>query len=524
MAFAVLKFGGTSVSSRERWMTIASQVERCKADGETPVVVCSAVSGITSALEALLDSAASTGKTDGIEAIAERHAELAAELGIVDDDLDEELERLRRWITGAALLGEANPRIRARVMAQGERMSTRLGARFLQEQGIDATWLDATTALSALDGPTDSRRYLQAAVGHDPDPALQERLSGSSAVVTQGFIARGADGVVLLGRGGSDTSAAVFAARLGAVRCEIWTDVPGMFTADPRRVPGARLLRRLDYDEAQEIATTGAKVLHPRCLAPVRDAGIPLHIRCTQEPSLPGTVIGPGIGGRAPQVKAISDRAGIALVSMETVGMWQQVGFLADVFAVFKDLGLSVDSVSTSETNVTVTLDPGANPLDLATMRSLERRLAPYCSAEIIDGAASVSLVGRGIRAILHRLAPALQLFEDQRVHLVTQAASDLNLTVVVDADQAARLVDKLHATLFAHRGDDDDLGPTWTELMDPARDDTQEIVVPWYFRRAADLQALRTRRRSTSTTDQRFAAGEGRWWACPRWTGCSSR
>ena len=497
MPFAVLKFGGTSVSTRARWEVIAEQMKRCMAAGETPVVVCSAVSGITSALEEVLDRAAATGKADGVDSIMARHVQLATELEISLAPIDGELEQLRRLVTGAALLGEAGPRIRARVMSLGERMSTKLGAEFLRSYGIPVHWLDATEALTAMEEPgaTPSRRWLQAVVGHAADPALQARLGSEQAVITQGFMAKGSEGVVLLGRGGSDTSATVFAARLAAVRCEIWTDVPGMFTANPRQVPGARLLRRLDYDEAQEIATMGAKVLHPRCLAPVRDASIPLQIRCTQDPALPNTEIGPGVGGVGPQVKAISHRTGIVLVSMETVGMWQQVGFLADVFAVFKRLGMSVDSVSTSETNVTATLDPGANALEPRALEELVNALAPYCAATVTAGCASVSLVGRGIRAILHRLAPALQLFEDHRVHLVTQAASDLNLTVVVDDDQATRLVDRLHATLFAHRGDGEELGPTWTELMEPGSEPLGDGSVHetlWYVRRVNDLRQLR--------------------------------
>ena len=151
----------------------------------------------------------------------------------------------------------------------------------------------------------------------------------------KGFIARNGDGeTVLLGRGGSDTSAALFAAKIGAERCEIWTDVPGVYTANPRDIPDARMLRLLGYDEAQEIASSGASVLHPRCLGPVRRHGIPLHVRCTQRPELVGTVVGPNAPDTA-EVKVISARRGITLISMNALGMWQRVGFLADVFACF---------------------------------------------------------------------------------------------------------------------------------------------------------------------------------------------
>src|ERR1700694_1391154 len=287
----------------------------------------------------------------------------------------------------------------------------------------------------------------------------------AAAILTQGFIARNRDGAtVLLGRGGSDTSAATFAAKLGAGRCEIWTDVPGLFTANPAFIPSARLLRWLDYDEAQELATSGAKVLHPRSIPPLRRHGIPLHVLCTDRPEAPGTVISQAGPASGPQVKAVSSRRGITLVSMDTVSMWHQVGFLAEVFACFASHGLSIDSVSTSETNVTVSLDPGANALP-AAVQELLRELAGLCEPRLIAPAASLSLVGRGIRTILHALGPVLEAFEELKIHMVTQSASDLNLTFFVDEEQSERLVRQLHGLLFGQTAETALLGPTWSEL-----------------------------------------------------------
>src|SRR5690606_8274046 len=154
-------------------------------------------------------------------------------------------------------------------------------------------------------------------------------------------------------------------------RCEIWTDVPGMFTANPRDVPTARLLRRLDYDEAQEISSMGAKVLHPRCIAPCKAAHIPLSIHSTDRPEMQGTVISDDPAGTTPQVKAITRKSGVMLVSMETFGMWQQVGFLADLFHIFKEHGVSIDLVSTSEANVTCSLDQAATALPNSVLEAL---------------------------------------------------------------------------------------------------------------------------------------------------------
>lgn len=497
--WVVLKFGGTSVSTLERWQTIATVVRERMDEGLRPLVVCSALSGVTNDLERLLKDAVVGKHQSVLEALEDKHRALAAALDVpVDSTIGEDLDNLGRLLLGLSLIREVSPRLHARVLAHGEILATRLGSAFLNRSGVDTAWLDARDWLVSVDEPllSESRRILSASCAHELDPELVEGLSHQRAAVliTQGFIARDTGGdTVLLGRGGSDTSAAYFAAKLGAARCEIWTDVPGMYTANPRQVPSARLLRSLDYDEAQEIASTGAKVLHPRCLPPVRRARIPMHIRCTERPDLEGTVISSEVPAAGAQVKAISARSGITLISMDTVGMWQQVGFLADTFACFKRLGLSIDLVSTSETNVTVSLDPAANALNPAVMRTLLAELGAFCRARTIGPCASVSLVGRNIRGILHQLGPALQVFEEHKIHLISQAASDLNLSFVVDEDQAERLTRQLHALLFQNRPRDAVLGPSWRELFGEETAEQDEAMGPgvWWRNRRDELLEL---------------------------------
>lgn len=489
----VLKFGGTSVSSRERWETIGSIIRKQLEDGEKPFVVCSALSGISNLLEKLLKEAVQGNHQDVIDEIERRHVALAAELDLnAGQLLGPYFEELERMALGASLVREVSPRLHARILATGELMSTTLGAAFLKNQGIDLAWLDARDVLRAVEEPnvSTSRRYLSATCSSEPDPDLQQRLSEGSADahLTQGFIARNAAGdTVLLGRGGSDTSAAYFAAILEAGRLEIWTDVPGMFTANPHQIPAARLLRQLHYNEAQELATTGGKVLHPRCLDPVRRYGIPLHIRCTLEPDMEGTRISNDVPDFGAQVKAISSKKGITLISMETIGMWQQVGFLSDIFSVFTRNGLSVDLVTTSESNITVSLDPVANAFNPDTIKSLLRDLSAYCTAREVSPCASVSLVGRNIRSVLHELGPALEVFDEQQIYMVSQAASDLNLSFVVDEAQADRLVRKLHAQLFANRLPDELLGPTWQQLFgkEPVQAAAEQV---WWRKRQQEL------------------------------------
>jgi len=488
-AWIVIKLGGTSVSSRQNWDKVLAEVREHLAAGKRVLLVQSALSGVTNALEALLTTADEAGQRLKLDAIALRHRTFAAELGVPPDAvLAPYLERLQRLAAGARLTGEVTPRLKAEVMACGELMASALAALYLQQTGVAVGWVDARTLLETTPLPNQSAaaHYLSAACPSDPDPRLAARLQElGSVALTQGFIARDGRGeTVLLGRGGSDTSAAYFAAKLQAERLEIWTDVPGLFSADPRDVPAARLLRQLDYDEAQEIASSGGKVLHPRCIEPVRRFGIPLHIRHTPDPSLPHTVIGGGKPSGA-RVKAVSLRPGVVLVSMETAGMWQQVGFLADAFACFKRHGLSVDLLSTSETCVTASLDPVANAAPEGVLDALLQDLSSLCRPRLITGCAAVSLVGRDIRSNLHRLAPVLELFEERRVHLTSQAANDLSLAFVVDEVDAARLVRELHALLIPSGEGDELFGPAWQELRSPPAPPAEPA---WWIRKRAAL------------------------------------
>jgi diaminopimelate decarboxylase/aspartate kinase len=508
----VLKFGGTSVSSPGNWHNIVAVVRKRQAEGLRPVLVHSALSGITDLLDELLARAAAGDWADVMAQIEERHRALARALGLATlPDLEGHFEELRRVASGIELIGEVSDRLRARVMAAGEIMATRLGAAYLAAQGLDVEWLDARSLLRAEERPNTTERagFLSATCNFEPDPELQRRLAHAGRVyVTQGFVASDAQGdTVLLGRGGSDTSGSYLAAKLGAQRLEIWTDVPGMFTANPRTVSGARLLRSLDYDEAQEIASSGARVLHPRCILPAKQSAIPLTIHATHLPDLEGTEITATGGDGAARVKAVCVKKGITLVALETLGMWHEVGFLADAFAVFKQHGLSIDLVSTSETNVTVTLDPAVNALEPRALQRLVTDLARICRVEVIGPCAAVSLVGRNIRAVLHRLGEALELFEEQKIYLVTQAANDLNLTFVVDEEQGDRLVRRLHDLTVHHVPSDRVLGPTWEQIHGRAAP-TPPAVAPWWVARRDELIRIAAERSNAYVYDRAALTG----------------
>jgi len=496
--WVVLKFGGTSVATRPGWNNIARLVRERRAEGFRVLVVVSALSGVTNALQSLIDCARRGESLDGaVAALVDRHLAFARELDLAS------APGLHEWLSRLAALAAA-PRDggndfswQAEVLALGELMSSALGAHFLDAQGLQGEWLDAREFLHAVPLPnaSDWAAWLSVNCRCAPDRETQAALARRSPVlITQGFIARNGEGrTVILGRGGSDTSAGYYGGLLAAARVEIWTDVAGMFSANPRQVPGARLLRRLDYEEAQEIATTGAKVLHPRCLSPLREARVPLWIKDTNRPNLDGTEIGPLAPNGAPSVKAISARTGITLVSMESVGMWQQVGFLADVFAAFKRHGLSVDLIGSAETNVTVSLDPSENLVSTDVLSALCADLEQVCRVKVITPCAAVTLVGRGMRALLHKLAPVLAEFGQQNVHLISQSSNNLNLTFVVDEAVAQPLIPQLHELLVraeAMRLEDERVfGPRWDVLY--AASSAGHRALPWWAMRRAELQAL---------------------------------
>ena len=416
--WVVMKFGGSSVATAERWETIAQLVKRRLDEGLRPVVVHSALAGVSNALESLLDEAITNDPADRLQQIREQHYDLATALGIDGPKiLDESLGQLEQLVAGVRLVREVSVRVRVRIMALGELMATRMGAAYLRKSGLPVAWVDARDLLRSQqrNNRNPANAYLSATCSYEHDPALRSKLGKLDAViVTQGFIARNRNGeTVLLGRGGSDTSAAYLAARVQARRLEIWTDVPGMFTADPRVVPSARLLVALHYDEAQELASAGSSVLHPRCLSPVRDSDIPLFVRSSRSPNLAGTVISSVTEESEPHVKGICIRNGLSLISMTTVGMWQEVGFLAKAFAVFSEHGVSVDLISTSETNVTVSIDTSDGNLPEDVEDALIEDLQQLCHVRLISDCSAVSLVGRKIRTIIPKLAPALEVFEE---------------------------------------------------------------------------------------------------------------
>ncbi len=462
--FVVAKFGGTSVATPSGWATIARVVGGHRAAGRRVILVCSAVAGITNRLTAIADRIASG--EDPAPVLREVHAihrELGAGLGIdaglllADDE--------RRLLELCAPARSLAPGARAEILAHGELMSTRLGAAWLARHGLDAIRVDARTLLRAVPDTSRDERYLSACCAPERG-SLRAELEALDAgvIVTQGFIASNAEGeTVLLGRGGSDTSGAYFAAASAAEALEIWTDVPGMFTADPRHLPEARLLRRMSYREAEAAGTLGAKVLHPRTIAPARQAGIPIRIRWTAHPELEGTVIS---RARSPRgAKAIVSRRDLALVTMWRSSSWQPVGFMAEVAARFHAFGLSMDLIASSPSEIRATIDLAAFPSARDDLARLCVELEPVCRPRVVSRVACVSVVGAGITERMLAGWPRFAPIAGAAVHLVTHSACGDHVSFVVDPHAEAELVAAAHAELLARADNESAFGPAWSEL-----------------------------------------------------------
>lgn len=481
--FIVIKFGGTSVSSLACWKNILAITEQHLRDGFKPVIVCSAITQMTNRFEQLIAAAIKNDAYKPLHEIQDRYLALGQELEIDGAALLKiYFEELSRIVKGVELLGEASPRIQARILAFGELMLTELGVAFLEKNGLAIHWADARELLitEKNDLATEVDRYLSTTCAIDYNPKIAELLSKhkGEVIITQGFIAANSEGeTVLLGRGGSDTSAAYLAALINAERCEIWTDVPGIYTSNPREIPQARLLKQLDYEEAQEIASMGAKVVHPNAIEPLKIRHIPMHIRYTQQPHFSGTIISLDSDTSGVQIKAIVNKPNILLIHIETLRMWKCVGFLADVFNCFKKHGLSVDLISTAETTITVSVDNADIKRNEHVLNDLISDLNTFAHAKIIGPCAAISLVGRHIRMILHKLWPVFEIFESQKIYLLSQSANDLNLTLVVDEDRAESLTKKLHVMLIEQHPRNYFLGQSFDENFGTPK----EADIPWW-------------------------------------------
>ncbi len=436
--------------------------------GPRPVVVVSALAGVTDTLLAAADAAAS-GDVERIQpqldALLERHAEIAGRLARPDGNrgIQTVLGRARAEL--ADLLGrvarepDRRPGLRDEIASYGERLSAALVTAVLLAADVPARYVDARHCLitddthgraTPLVPDTEQRTRAELA------PLLDRRL----IPVLGGYIGATLEGVTTtLGRGGSDYSAALVGAALSAAEIQIWTDVSGVLTADPRVVPGARTIPSLSYAEAAELAYFGAKVLHPKTIQPAMERDIPVRICNSHAPDDPGTLVTARGEVRAGAVKAIAHKAGVTVLQVSSTRMLGAYGFLRALFEVFERHRTVVDVVTTSEVSVSLTVDDAQSVPDIVAEL---RRLG---TVSVESGRAIVCVVGEGLRTTPGIAARVFATVTDINVSLISQGASRVNLTFVVDEARVREAVLRLHQALFERDGVDLDPAAAAGEL-----------------------------------------------------------
>lgn len=442
----VCKFGGTSVRDAA-WIDkalniVEKQIERA------PILVASAMGDTTDLLVDIAGSAAagdSTRTQRTLRTLHVRHTETAAAF-LTGETRDAALarigslfEELAALVQGVSLIRECSRRTQDAILSFGELLSTTLINYRALERGINASLLDsrdfirtnAAFTVATPDFPT-TNRLIRETVHPKPGALL----------VAQGFIAATADGVTsTLGRGGSDFTASIIGAALGVEEVQIWTDVSGIMSADPRVIPTARTVPELRYDEAAELAFFGAKVVHPYTILPAIDHGIPVLVKNTGRPQDAGTEIRADTPERG--IRAIATKSGISLVTVSSSRMINAYGFLKDIFAVFDAHQVSVDLVATSEVSVTSTVDS-----DVAVDRVV-KDLEEYGAVTVEDGKAIVSLVGQDLWKESSFIARVFNALQGIPVRLISLGSSDTNLSLVVPAERAGEALAALHGEFF---------------------------------------------------------------------------
>ena len=445
----VMKFGGTSLATAEAMSLAADHVI---AEPRRPMVVLSALGGVTDLLLKAADEASAGEDPDPIlDAIHSRHRQVIAGLALEPMLLGDLEHRMQQLVRGIALLRELSPRVRDALVSLGERMSVRLFAALLQRRGR------AARAHGSWElGMLTTRRF-----GHaDPLPecasalrSTMELLAPGEIPVVTGFIGRSMDAeITTLGRGGSDYSAALLGAAAGVQEIQIWTDVPGFLRADPRVVKDPCIIPALSFDEAAELAFFGAKVLHPRTIEPAREAGIPVRVLGTFHMA-PGEVGTPASAGTlivedspAEPIRALALHEQVRSLHLHSLHMVEAEGFLARVFQVLAKHGLSVDVVATSEVSVTMTLDREEGELDGAV-----EALSVFSAVERSAPRSILCLVGGGLghdSALLGRVFGVLGQ-GGVPIHVISQGASRINVTLVTDPLAARVAMVRLHKELF---------------------------------------------------------------------------
>jgi aspartate kinase len=447
-----MKFGGTSVADPDAFERLIGIVGQQLADAsDPPVVVVSALAGVTDNLVAVAQLAedGEAARADAeLNHLLDRHVAMAT--AIMDESRAGALAAVRKefddiigLVHALAVLREVSPRSLDAVLAIGEVVSSRIIAGALADRGVPSTWVDARQVVV-----TDTEHNAAApditATGERVRDRLVPAVRSGRVAVLGGFIGATGDGVTTtLGRGGSDYSAAILGACLDAKEIQIWTDVDGMLTADPRIVPQPRVVPRLSFAEASELAYFGAKVLHPSTILPAVGKNIPVRILNSRRPRSPGTLITADGGNSTCRLTAIAAKRDVTVIDITSSRMLMAHGFLRRLFEVFERFKTSVDVVTTSEVSVSVTVD------DTRRLEAIVDNLRHFAEVNCENDMAIVCAVGENLRSDPALFAQAVTALERIPLRLVSQAAARRNITFVLRDSDVPHAMMRLHDAFF---------------------------------------------------------------------------
>ena len=446
-----MKFGGTSVANFEA-ITRTTFIIGGKLD-QKPVVVVSALSKVTDLLYKISDAAASKEETetrDLLKQLRDRHTNLACELlqqspalcEAALEKVNDICDSLDSLAMAVCAVGELSERNKAKIISNGELLSSTIICHAMNAKGIRTAFVDARkmmiTSGSYLKGEPITEEICARVPG-----IIAEAFNGMDAVITQGFIGSDLEGKqTVLGRGGSDYSASLIGLAIDAERIEIWTDVDGVRTADPRRVPNTKNLEKISFEEAAEMAHFGAKVLHPLTIEPAVKKNIPIYVLNSMNPSGKGTAI---LCNELIEdgVKSVSFKENIRVINIFSMKMINTSGFLRRVFEIFSENKVSVDLISTSEANISVTVD-AAEKID-----KVVEQLSEFAEVFVDDDKSQVSVIGKNIVRLNGMLKKTFAPLKRCNVYMISQGASFVNISFVVDREELNEVVCDLHQHLF---------------------------------------------------------------------------
>ncbi|MDT7892090.1 MAG: aspartate kinase [Thermoproteota archaeon] len=433
-----MKFGGTSVGSAERIKNLAKIAS--ENIHRNPIIVVSAFNGVT---DHLINLAYNALKGDvNLDWIVNRHLKVMDELGISFDIVKEEFKELEVVLKGISYLKELNAKILDLVMSFGERISSKIIAEYLNDTGMNAKQFNAYDI-----GLITDSNFGNAEVLEQSYEIINKNLSNlrNCIPVITGFIGKDLKGrITTLGRGGSDYTATIIGAAVNAEEVQIWTDVDGVMTADPKVCPNARVIDALTYEEAYELAYFGAKVLHPKTLLPAKRKSIPIRILNSFNPSNKGTYIVANVE-RKRKVIAIVSKKNINVINIHTPKMFLAYGYLYKIFEVFNKHKISVDLISTSEVNVSLTFE------DKYDVEDLIKDLKEIADVELYTSRASISLVGKEINQEPNIAGRAFSVLGEKgiNIEMISAGSSKINISFVVNQELADLCVRELHEVFF---------------------------------------------------------------------------